>query len=103
MYTISMFLGIYMNKFEMDLYLSKYGFNDVVNKIFLVTYATGIFIMILHVNATTVEHGSSGILLNFHQECHEYRSYVVGFSVGWLITRGTICVLIFCFLMRVIN
>lgn len=90
MYTIAMFLGIYMNKFEMDLYLSKYGFNDMVNKVFLVVYATGIFIMILNVNAMTVEHGSTGILLSFHQECHEYRGYVVGFSVGWLITRGSV-------------
>ena len=92
MYTIAMFLGIYMNKFEMDLYLSKYGFNDIANKVFLVVYATGIFFMILNVNATTVEHGNSGttssLVMNFHQECHEYRGYVVGFSIGWIITRG---------------
>ena len=88
MYTIAMFLGIYMNKFEMDLYLSKYGFNDLVNKTFHIVYSIGIFIMIINVNATTVEFGNSGVLLQFHQECHEYRSYVVGFSVGWLITRG---------------
>jgi hypothetical protein len=88
LYTIAIFLGIYMNKFEMDLYLSKYGFNDIVNKCFLVVYSTGIFFMILNVNATTVEFGSSGVLYNFHQECHEYRGYVIGFSVGWIITRG---------------
>lgn len=88
LYTIAMFMGIYMNKFEMDLYLSKYGFNDVVNKTFLVVYSVGIFLMILNVNATSVEHGSSGISVHFHQDCHEYRSYVVGFSVGWIVTRG---------------
>jgi hypothetical protein len=29
-------------------------------------------------------------VMNFHQECHEYRGYVVGFSIGWIITRGKI-------------
>ena len=90
LYTVAMFLGIYMNKFDMDLYLSKYGFHDAVNKVFLVVYSTGIFVMILNVNATTVKIGNSGeLLIEFYQDCHEYRGYVVGFSVGWIMTRGT--------------
>ena len=53
MYVASVFLGIYMSKFDFDQYMNKFEGEDLVHKFFFLFYSLGNVIMILNVNETS--------------------------------------------------
>lgn len=79
-YAASIFLGMYMAKFEMDQYMNKFANEDFVHKVFFTIYSFGIFVMTMNVNSTA-EHATAD------QMCPEYQPYSIGFAAGWVITR----------------
>jgi hypothetical protein len=51
-YVASVFLSVYMAKFDFDQYMNKFSSDDILHKIFFLVYSIGLAIMILNVNST---------------------------------------------------
>ncbi len=102
-----------MTKFNYDQYMNKFATDDLLHKLFFAIYTFGILLMALHVNYTYqvsgMQHSTSYSDIsdqNFDhnrilgsattlraQYCPDYRPYVIGFSVGWIITRLAILIM----------
>lgn len=88
LFAISHFLGIYMSKFELDQYLNKFSQKDLLHSLFMIIYSFGLFISILNINSTSQYNdvfNPDGVV-----SCPGYKYYEFGYSVGWLITRGSL-------------
>lgn len=59
-YIASVFIGVYMCKFDFDQYMNKFTSEDLVHKIFFAVYSLGLAVMVLDVNESShVSHDPS--------------------------------------------
>jgi low temperature requirement protein LtrA len=51
-YIASVFLGVYMAKFDFDQYMNKFANDDMLHKLFFLVYSFGLVLIALNVNST---------------------------------------------------
>jgi hypothetical protein len=52
-YVASVFIGVYMCKFDFDQYMNKFTSEDLVHKLFFAVYSLGLAVMVLDVNESS--------------------------------------------------
>jgi hypothetical protein len=52
-YVASVFVGVYMCKFDFDQYMNKFTSEDLVHRIFFAVYSLGLAVMVLDVNESS--------------------------------------------------
>jgi hypothetical protein len=52
-YVASVFIGVYMCKFDFDQYMNKFTSEDLVHKVFFAIYSLGLAVMVLDVNESS--------------------------------------------------
>lgn len=84
---------IYMAKFDFDQYMNKFANDDLIHKIFFFVYSIGLVIMTLNVNYTSAHDDRRLADAERSSFCPEYQPYMIGFTIGCLITRMSILIM----------